>query len=59
MAEIKKKAEPSFTKKQLCESEKYAAQKDLLDALLDNKKTYTQTEADNLILKFLKGKVSK
>lgn len=48
---------PQFTKAQLMASNKYASRKDLIGALLDDKETYTTEQVDELIEKYLKGKV--
>lgn len=50
-------AAPRFTKVQLMTSDKYANRKDLIGALLDDNKEYTTEQVDELIDKFLKGKV--
>ncbi|WP_349672211.1 hypothetical protein [Lacrimispora sp.] len=47
-----------YTKKQLICSEKYCSQSDLLCALLDNGKTYSLAEADEIMNRFKKGKVN-
>lgn len=62
MADNSKKRKESetegrYTKKQLIYSEKYCNQSDLLCALLENEKTYTQAEADKIMDRFKKGKV--
>lgn len=49
--------EPQFGKEQIAASAKYHDQRDLVDALLDEKKKYTFTAVDNMIEKFMKGKV--
>lgn len=51
-------AVPRFTKAQLTASDKYAGRKDLIGALLDNNTEYTVEQADELIEKYLKGKVN-
>lgn len=48
---------PKFTKVQLMASNKYASRKDLIGALLDANETYTTAQVDELIEKYLKGKV--
>lgn len=50
-------AVPRFTKVQLMASNKYANRKDLIGALLDDNKDYTTAQVDELIEKYLKGKV--
>ena len=62
MAETKtetaaKTAEPKFTKEQLMSSKTYANRKDLLGVLLSDAETYSISEVDKLIDKFMKGKV--
>lgn len=52
-----KNVEPKFYKKQLLTSEKYASRRDLLNALLDDNEAYTTVQVDEIIEKFLKGKV--
>ena len=46
-----------FAKAQLMTSNKYASSKDLIGALLDDNKDYTTAQVDELIEKYLKGKV--
>lgn len=48
---------PQFTKEQLINSERYAAKKDLICALLEENKTYTTESVDKAIEKFLTGRV--
>lgn len=50
-------AEAVYTKEQLASSKRYANRRDLLSALLESGKTYTLTEVDALINKFMKGAV--
>lgn len=50
-------AKACFTKAQLLESRKYRNRKDVVNALLEDDRTYTMDEADTLINKFMKGKV--
>ena len=52
-----KQPETKFEKKQLIVSKKYASNRDLVDALLEDKRLYTITEVDNLINKYKKGMV--
>lgn len=47
-----------YTKKQLICSEKYCSQSDLLYALLENGKTYSLAETDEIMNRFKKGKVN-
>ncbi len=60
-SEMKKEAgnnkEPVFTKEQILASGKYANRRDLLNTLLDEGKTYRIEMIDNIIEKFMKGKV--
>lgn len=56
MAEGKEKAD-AFTREQLLRSEKYRNNRDLLAALLVEKRNYTFTEVDKMISDFMKGKV--
>ena len=51
------KTEPLFSKTQILASAKYRVRRDLVDALLDDGKKYTIKEVDELINKFMKGKV--
>ena len=51
-------AVPCFTKAQLTASDKYAGRKDLIGALPDDDTEYTVEQADELIEKYLKGKVN-
>ena len=50
-------AVPRFTKAQLMASNKYASRKDLIGTLLDDNTEYTTAQVDELIEKYLKGKV--
>lgn len=49
---------PHFTKAQFMSANKYAGRKDLVGALLDEKTEYTTEQVDELIEKYLKGKVN-
>lgn len=49
--------EPKFSKEQILSSVSYAEKKDLVNALLENGKEYTKSEVDEIITKFMKGKV--
>lgn len=49
-------AAPAFTKKQIVTSELYAHRRDLLNALLNDKKTYTHAEIEEIINNALSGK---
>lgn len=44
--------EQTFTKSQIVKSEKYGHRQDALNALLDDKSTYTSAEVDNILKKF-------
>lgn len=46
-----------FTKTQLLASKKYRGRKDVVNALLEDNRTYTMDEADAVINKFMKGRV--
>lgn len=46
-----------YSKEQLTASQRYAARRDLISALLVDGKSYTLNEVDALIEKYLKGKV--
>lgn len=52
-----RRAEPRFSKEQLLSSAKYRGKKDLVSALLDGSKTYTIAEVDQMVDRFMKGKV--
>lgn len=56
-AAVVQDTEPQFSKEQIAISEKYRNQRDLVDALLDDKKKYTFETVDNLIEKYKKGQV--
>lgn len=49
--------EPSFSKSQLVNSNRFFEERDLLNALLADEKTYTIDEVTNMISDFKKGKV--
>lgn len=49
--------EPVFSKEQILASDRYANRRDLVDALLDEDKSYTMKTVDNLIEKYMKGQV--
>lgn len=59
MAEKKtvENTESKFTKEQIVNSKKYVEDSDIVRALLEDGKTYTIKEVDNIIEKFRKGKV--
>lgn len=46
-----------FTKDKLLVSSRYLEKKDIVSALLEDDKEYTLSEVDELIEKFMKGKV--
>lgn len=46
-----------YAKEDLIKSKRYQHRRDLLDAILEDGKTYTIQEVDNKIDKFMKGKV--
>lgn len=50
-------AAPVYTKAQLLASKKYANRQDVLNALLEDGKTYTTDQVDALIEKYMKGQV--
>lgn len=52
------KTENTYTKDQILMSEKYAKRRDLVNALLEDDKEYTIAEVDEMMEKFLKGKVT-
>ena len=58
MAKNKETTEAVFTKEQFLKSNKYRQYKDLLCAVLDDKKTYSKEQVDGIIDKFY-GKVGK
>lgn len=47
-----------YTKEQLAGAEHFRSQLDLVEALLEDGRVYTISEADQVILEFMKGKVS-
>ena len=50
-------AAPVYNKAQLLASKKCANRQDILNALLDDGKTYTTAQVDALIEKYMKGQV--
>lgn len=52
-----KAAVPKHSKEQLLRSNRYANQRDLIGALLEDDKQYTLAEVDTAIDNFMKGKV--
>ena len=63
MAEVKETStkqaanEPVFTKDQISSSKKYAGNRDLIEALLEEGKPYKLSEVDKLINDYKKGAV--
>ena len=53
-----KQEKTSYTKKQLLMAERYKNRRDLLEALLEEGKSYTMEEVDKLMSDFMKGKVN-
>lgn len=49
--------EAVFSKQQFLTAKRYAGKQDLLNALLDDDKQYTIEQVNNMLEKFLKGKV--
>ena len=47
----------AYCKAQLMTSQRYAAQRDLLAALLEENKTYTHDQVETLVNSYLKGEV--
>lgn len=50
--------EPVFSKEQLLASNRFQDRRDLLEALLDEKKTYTMKAVEETITNYMKGKVN-
>ena len=48
---------PAYTKEQLLASKKYRDRRDLLHALLEDERQYTNEQVDALITNYMKGKV--
>lgn len=46
-----------FSKEQILASAKYCNNRDLVDAILDEKKRYTFENVDSLVEKYMKGEV--
>ncbi|MCH5186831.1 MAG: hypothetical protein J1F63_00405 [Oscillospiraceae bacterium] len=55
--EAEKKPEAKYTKARLIASKRFADRRDVLSAALEQGKEYTLGEAEDIINKFLKGKV--
>lgn len=53
-----KQEETKFTKEQIIKAKKYRDRRDLVNAILVNNNSYTLTEVDELINKFMKGSVN-
>lgn len=49
--------EQQFSKEQILASARYANRRDLVDALLDEKESYTLETVDNMIENYMKGQV--
>ena len=49
--------EQMFSKEQILASARFANRRDLVDALLDEDKSYTMKTVDNLVEKYMKGQV--
>ena len=49
--------EQKFSKEQILASARYANRRDLMDALLDEKESYTLETVDNMIENYMKGRV--
>lgn len=47
----------AYSKAQLMNSQRYAARRDLLAALLEEDKTYTHDQVETLVNSYLKGEV--
>lgn len=56
-APAKAAPEAVYTREQVMSSQRYATRRDLVSVLLEDGKTYTLTEVDALINKFMKGAV--
>ena len=59
MAAVKETNTKRYTKEQLIASRRYADKRDLLEALLDDDKKYSLSDADSKIEKYMKGEVKK
>lgn len=53
----KEKQVPMFAKGDLLRAKRYSDKRDILNALLEDGKTYTLEEVDKMILNFLKKEV--
>lgn len=56
-SEQTEQTEPMFSKEQILASARFANRRDLVDALLDEDKSYTMKTVDNLVEKYMKGQV--
>ena len=55
------KAEPvvdKFTKDKILAAQRYSNRRDVLGVILDDKKEYSTAEVDDILDKFMKGKVN-
>lgn len=57
MKEKATKTENRFTKSQVLASESLSYGKDLINAILEDTKSYTLKEVENIVNKYLKGSV--
>lgn len=57
MAEEKTAGESVYTKDELISSSKFKSRRDALYALLEDGKSYTVREAEEILKKFMKGSV--
>ena len=55
--EKSKQIEQKFNKEQILTSNRFSNRRDLVDALLHEDESYTLETVDNLIQKYMKGKV--
>lgn len=56
-AESAKTTDMMFSKEQLLSSERFRNRRDILNALLKEDVSYTAVQAENIIEKYMKGKV--
>lgn len=57
MSEKTKDGEPVFLKEQLVDSAAFRDKRDVLMAILEDGKSYSKQQTEDLLAKFLKGKV--
>ena len=57
MSTKKKSTEPKFTKESLLNSKRFHNERDLVSALLEDGAEYTIPEVEEMITKYMKGKV--